>query len=227
MFESLLNFWKGKDFLIQVFGEFKEMLTLTKNMYDLVIRKLIDNETVGGLKEQIYEIDKKVNESEKLIRRKIAQHLLLQPSVDVTACLLLMSVVKDAERLGDYCKNLFEITELLEKPINKKLYNELFDSIDKDVAELFGNTQKAFMESNEAKARLSFDEENKIIRRSDEAIKKLAKSTMPVNEAVCFTLLARHFKRLASHLANIASAVVMPIQDLDYFDEKQLHDKKK
>jgi phosphate uptake regulator len=27
----------------------------------------------------------------------------------VAACLALMSVAKDAERIGDYCKNVFEV----------------------------------------------------------------------------------------------------------------------
>jgi len=40
-------------------------------------------------------------------------------------------------------------------------------------------------------------------------------------EAVCFTLIARHFKRIVAHLVNIVTSVVLPLSDLDYFDEKK------
>ena len=33
MFENLLSFWRGKDFLVQVLGEFKTMLDDTEVMF--------------------------------------------------------------------------------------------------------------------------------------------------------------------------------------------------
>ena len=53
-------------------------------------------------------------------------------------------------------------------------------------------------------------------------IAKLAKSDLPVNAAVCFTLMARYFKRITAHLTNIATSVILPLTDLDYFDEKRM-----
>ena len=169
----------------------------------------------------MYSIDKKINDLEKDIRSKVVKHLSLQPSVDVSACLLLMSVVKDAERLGDYCKNLFEVIQLLDKPIDKNKYSQLFNSIDVEILELFNQTKKAFIESDENMAALSWNYERKIVKRCDKIIEKLSKSNLSVNEAVCFTLIARYFKRLAAHLANIATSVILPINELDYFDERK------
>lgn len=221
MFESLISFWKGKDFLIQVFEEFKHMLNDSQAMFEAVIKRLIAGEDVPDLREKIYALDLKVNCLEKDIRSRIAKHLLLQPSVDVTACLLLMSVVKDAERLGDYCKNLYEVSELANGPINKKKYEELFGSMEQDIATLFHETKQAFIESNEDKAIASWTSKSKIGKGCDAIIVKIAKSDLSANDAVCFTLIARHFKRLTSHLTNIASSVVLPISELDYFDEKR------
>jgi hypothetical protein len=39
--------------------------------------------------------------------------------------------------------------------------------------------------------------------------------------AVCFALAARHFKRIVAHLVNLATSVVLPYSDLDYFDERR------
>jgi phosphate uptake regulator len=221
MFKNLLSFWKGKDFLTQVIDEFGNMLNDAEGMFRSVCNKLLKNEEQPGLEEKIYEVDKKVNLLEKDIRKRIVEHLALQPSVDVPTCLLLMSVVKDAERLGDYSKNLFQVTKFLEKPIDKSRFSNLFENMDEQILTLFVATKEAFIESDEAKANLSWEYERKIVKGCDRIIEKLAKSNLSVNEAVCFTLIARYFKRLAAHLANIATSVILPISDLDYFDEKK------
>lgn len=221
MFKNLLQFWKGKGFLSQVLEEFKDMLDDAQIMFNSVCRKLIDNQEEPGLKDRVYSIDRKVNALQKDIRKRIIEHLSIQPSVDVPTCLLLMSVVKDAERLGDYAKNLFEVTQLLEKPLNKEKYIDLFGHIDQEILELFEGTKKAFIDSDETKAALSWNYKTKIAKRCDQIITDLAKSKLSVNEAVTFVLMARYFKRLTAHLTNIATSVILPLTDLDYFDEKR------
>jgi phosphate transport system protein len=221
MFRNLLSFWKGKDFLSHVFKEFKGMLDDTEIMFTSVCKQLLDNVEEPGLKQKIYDIDKKVNNLQKDIRKRIVEHLSLQPTVDVAACLVLMSVVKDAERLGDYCKNLFEVTELLSKPVDRELFTKYFDGIEKDILEMFGLTKKAFIEADEEKARLTWDYKTRLTKDCNRIVAELAKCDLSVNEAVCFVLVARYFKRLVAHLVNIATSVILPLSDLDYFDEKR------
>jgi phosphate transport system protein len=221
MFTNLLSFWKGKDFLTQVFAEFKDMLEDAEYMFKAVCSCLLDRAEEPDLKQKIHDIDKKVNRLQKDIRKRIVEHLSLQPSVDVTACLLLMSVVKDAERLGDYSKNLYEVTELLEKPIDRAVFSQYFDNVDKNILTLFEETKEAFIEADEAKAKSAWNYEKKIAKSCDAIVGRVAKSSLSVNEAVAFTLIARHFKRLVAHLVNIATSVILPLSDLDYFDEKR------
>lgn len=226
MFKNLMSFWKGKDFLTQVLEDFKEMLEGTKSMFRSVCEGLIEGKVDSHLKEKTYEIDKKVNNLEREIRTRIVEHLSIQPSVDVPVSLVLMSVVKDAERIGDYCKNILEIIELLENPIKKEQFEELFDHIDKQILEEFEKTQKAFIESDEKVAKEILYLERDVAKNCDNIVKKIAKSGLPTNEAVCFALLGRYFKRIVAHLANIGSSVILPISDLDFFDEKLRHEKK-
>jgi len=221
MFKNLMQFWKGKDFLSEVLGEFKDMLEDTEKMFESVCQRLIYSQERPELQGKIYSIDKKVNELEKKIRKRIIEHLTLQPTVDVPVSLLLMSVVKDAERLGDYSKNLFEVTDLLEKPIDKKKYEKLFNGIEKEILELFKRTKEAFLESDEGQAAASWATKRGIGKRCEDIIRKLSREHMSINEAVCFALMSRYFKRLASHLTNIATSVILPINELDYFDEKK------
>lgn len=224
MFKNLLQFWKGKGFLSQVLEEFKSMLDDSQLMFDSVCKRLIDNQDKPGLKDRIYELDGKINGLQKDIRKRVIEHLSIQPSVDVGTCLLLMSVVKDAERLGDYAKNLLEVSSLLAKPMDKSRYTELFNGIESEILELFKETKKAFIESDEEKAAHTWAYQKEIKKRCDQIIKNLAKSQADTNEAVCFTLTARYFKRIASHLTNIATSVILPLTDLDYFDESRKED---
>lgn len=224
MFKNLLQFWKGKDFLTQVLEEFKSMLEGTHEMFETVCNKLIYNKEEKDLEKRVYDIDKNVNQLQKDIRKRIIEHLSLQPSVDVSMSLLLMSVVKDAERLGDYSKNLFQVTKFLDKPVDMDKYRDLFNSIDKEISKLFDDTKKAFIESDEVRAVKSWEYERDIAKRCDKILEKLAKSDLSVNEAVCFALMARHFKRIVAHLTNIATSVILPLADLDYFDEKRRED---
>ncbi|MCK4294678.1 MAG: hypothetical protein KAY65_15865 [Planctomycetes bacterium] len=224
MFKNLLSFWKGKDFLAQVFEEFKGMLDDSEFMFRAVCSRLLDNVEEPDLKKRLYEVDKKVNLLQKGIRKRIVEHLSFQPTVDVTACLLLMSVVKDAERLGDYAKNLYEVTELLEKPVGRALFTEYFNGIDKDILTLFEQTKDAFIGADEDKAKLAWGYERGIAKECDRIVERVAHSDLSVNQAVCFALVARHFKRIMAHLVNIATSVILPLSDLDYFDERRAND---
>lgn len=225
MFKNLMLFWKGKDFLTEVLEEFKDMLKRTQSMFESVCNALIEGQKEPNLEERIYEIDKKVNRLEREIRKRIVEHLSIQPTVDVPVSLVLMSVVKDAERIGDYCKNILEVIDLLDKPLTREKFEALFDRLDRKIAEEFENTRKAFMESDEKKAKEILYLERKIVRDCDDIVKKLAKSDFSTNEAVCLVLLARYFKRIVAHLANIGSSVILPISDLDFFDERLRREK--
>lgn len=219
MFRNLLSFWKGKDFIAKVFEEFKGMLDDSEFMFQAVGKHLLEHTQDPQLKQEVYDRDKQVNVLQRDIRKRIVEHLALQPTVDTTACLLLMSVVKDAERLGDYCKNLYGVTELMDGPINHELYTDFFDGLNQDIEVLFSQTKKAFMDADESVARQTWDIERRIAKGCDAIIVRLAQSNLSVNQAVSFTLIARYYKRIVAHLVNIATAVILPLSDLDYFDE--------
>ena len=221
MFKNLLSFWQGKDFLSDVLGEFETMMINAEKMFKAVRRRLIDGETEVDAQEKIYQVDQNINALEKDIRKRIVEHLALQPLVDVTVCLVLMSVVKDAERLGDYAKNLYEVTNLLEEPLDKKLFRSFFNESDERLVTLAEKTRSAFLQSDELLARELFVLERDISFKCEGAIERLAQGELSSNISVCFTLIARYFKRIASHLLNIGTSVVMPLDQLDFRDVKE------
>jgi phosphate uptake regulator len=220
MFRNFLSFFKGKDFLSQVLQDFRQMLDDSEFMFKSVCACLLENKCEPDLKNNIYETDEKVNALQKDIRRRIVEHLTLQPAVDVTACLLLMNAVKDAEKLGDYAKNLLRVTELLDKPVDRALFSQHFDDVVQEILELFEQTRQAFLETDTGMAASVRQENEKTAGKCDETLAKIAQSNLSVNEAICLALTAAHLKRVVAHLVNIATSVILPLSDLDYFDEK-------
>jgi len=221
MFKNLMGFWKGKDFLTQVLDDFKQMLDHAEDLFTMVAQALLENKRSTELKENVYRIDKKINRLERAIRERIIEHLTLQPTVNTSLCLRLMSVVKDAERLGDYAKNLYEVIELLEKPVDRNTFDTYFKDMDKHILTLFKQTKEAFVQEDDSKAKSSFRLESKLVKECDAILADLAKSDLSTNEGVCYCLIARYFKRIAAHMVNISTSVILPVSQLDYFDEKK------
>ena len=222
MFKNLRSFWKGRHFLDEVYGEFREMLEGAERMFGMVCRALLQNADEANLGQKIHDEDKQINSLQKKMRRRIIEHLALQPTVDVSVCLILMSVVKDGERLGDYCKNLYEVAELLNEPLDRKEYSEYFGELDKEIVALFKTTRDAVFNADEEKACKAWDVENKLAKLCDNLVERIAKAPLSTNRALCFALIARHFKRIVAHLTNIATSTILPLSDIDYFVERGL-----
>ena len=227
MFKNLLGFWKGKDFLKGVLKEFNDMLNDVEEMFKSVYDQLVDIgvQEEKELEEKLYSNDKKVNEIERNIRKKVVEHLSVQPGVDVPFCLVLMSVVKDAERMGDYAKNLLDVVRIKQGNLDKQLYDQLFGNMSERILEMFEGTKKAFIESDQKVAENIWQKERDVAKQCDSIIVDVAHKDIKANQAVCFTLIARYFKRIAAHLTNIATSVILPITDLDFYDEKNRHSK--
>ena len=128
------------------------------------------------------------------------------------------SVAKDAERLGDYCKNVFEVGSFYTEDFNVPKYNDPLETIREEVEKLFNRTRRAFSESDEAVAKEAIKMADSIGDNCDEVIEQLLgdSASIETHEAVAYSLLARHYKRSSSHLANICTAVLGRIEDLDF-----------
>ncbi len=224
MFKTLLGFGKGKDFITEVLEEFNRMLNDTQTIFVSSWGHLFNPINEPGLGDKIYEIDRRVNETQKTIRKRIAAHLTCQPTVDTMACLILMSLVKDAERVGDLAKNIYESKTYFDGHVDKQIYIKFFGDIDKDILELFNRTRDAFIDSDEKKATGAWKMQRAIKKMCDDSLRAIADSDLPVKEAVAFSLMTRYYKRISAHLTNIATSIVVPLDKLDYFDNDAISD---
>ena len=134
-----------------------------------------------------------------------------------------MSIAKDAERIGDYCKNVFEVGRYYEGDYEIDRYHQPLEEIREQASLLFVEVIKAFSESSTKQAKSSIKAADRIRSECDAVEETLLRDrrTVETHSAVAYSLLARHYKRVASHLANIATAVFGRIEDLDFRKPKK------
>ena len=222
MFRSILDFWKGRDFLEEVLASFSSMLIDAEEIYNMVLGALSSGGDAKVLGDRIYEIDRKINKREREIRRRVVEHLAVQPNADLRFSLVLMSVVKDAERLGDYVKNLFEVFELHRGPFEAAQQQEYFGDLPEEVGGLFKATHQAFLKSDEEGARQVIGSKQELAQKCNSIVERVAHDDgLSINDAVCMAVYARFLKRISAHLGNIATSVVVPVDRLDYCDERR------
>jgi phosphate uptake regulator len=220
MFRELLDAWRGKDILSQMVDELVAMLGDGEQMFHFAWDVLFHGTPAADLRDDLYARDARVNETEWTVRKQIVEHLSINPGPNAPACLVLMSVVKDADRVADYAKNLFEIVELMPDGLGEGPVVDALGTLAEDIHASFEKTCRAFAEEDEDLSLELVEGELAVEKRCDGLIRDLATAGLSCRQAVAYTLTARHLKRISAHLGNIASAVIMPIHMIDYFDDK-------
>ena len=74
---------------------------------------------------------------------------------------------------------------------------------------------------DEQRARKYIERGDELRRNFDQRVNELLHSTEAAVTAVPKALLFRFLKRVSAHSSNVVSAVVMPVDQLDYFDESE------
>ncbi|MBN1918653.1 MAG: phosphate uptake regulator PhoU [Verrucomicrobia bacterium] len=221
MFRELIDAWRRKPILVQMCEGLVRMIRDAQWMFRSVTASLLEHDGADATTGQaIYERDIKINKAERHIRKQLVEHLAILPGSEVPTCLVLMSVIKDAERIGDYCKNILEIARVLDGPLGTGPYADEFRALIGELGEAFEPVAKSFEESDRELGHTVVSTTRTLAKRAEAIIDRLLEEDPPNRHAVAYALLARFLKRVSAHLANIATSTVMPLHKLDFFDEK-------
>ncbi len=218
MFREILDALRRTDALGEMISELAEMLQTGKWMFQKASDALLRKSDWQQATDELYARDRTINQTEQHIRERIVTHLSVGHKQDIAACLVLMSVVKDAERIGDYCKNIFEVARFYTNECSNQQFFLPLTDIREKVWPLFDQVEHAFVTADTNQARNALTHVTAINGTCDTLIVQLLTmdANMPPDEAVAYVLLARFYKRVAAHLGNIATGVVSPLPMLDY-----------
>lgn len=224
MWVALLDILRGGDPLKELADLFGQMLALDQQMAAIVEPHVFTGGLQAADRKRIYAIDIEVNKLERDVRKRLVTHLTLNPS-HVPYCLLLMTLIKDAERVGDYIKNVTEVSELGGGPVPAgPLRDELADLVRLAML-LLQETPGILERQDRERATELIQTGRQASRRCDRLLKDLAKTEFSAPQVTAMVLLTRFYKRIGAHLVNVLSSVVMPLHKVDFFDEKLYDDR--
>lgn len=216
MLKQLIAIWKGEPFIKKMVEKFGEMLGDAESAFTCAWQVFLGQVMTEQLSRECYEKDSAINSHEREIRRILLEHLSLHPQHDVSGCLVMMSMVKDAERIGDYSKNILEVGIMLEGKSKDMKFLERLSATQRKIADHFPRLRKAFLESDHDLARQLLDEYAPIKSECNSILHDLFSEQLPTREAVATALLSRYLKRVNSHMSNIASGIIYPLDQIDF-----------
>jgi phosphate uptake regulator len=206
------------DRLERIEATLQRMLGDDRHSFDLAMSALVGGATPRNVGAELRATDHRVNEAEREIRRELVVHASVHGGIDTPAILIYMSIVKDVERIGDYAKNLFDLAndgaDLSSTTVAAR-HLELRDTISRMIVE----AAEAFGDRDTDRSRDLLAAGDELLDSFDDAVSALVRADATGDQAVAQALAYRYYKRIVAHLLNVLSAVVMPVDRLDYFDE--------
>jgi phosphate uptake regulator len=218
---ALVSVFSGQQPFEDVQREFERMLRLTVEMAALAGEIFWgEHADPAGGRRRLYEQDVEVNRTERRVRKLLAAHAVAGTTADATHALRFMSLVKDAERVGDYAKNIAELPELTSEPLPLDLdVVQDMRRIVREIEALSSATVDAMNRRDTDKAHALTASGRKTAKECDALVKRFAASNLSAGLAVRLAVGARFYKRIAAHQLNILSSLLMPLHKLDYFDD--------
>ena len=200
-------------------AEFGQMLDAGRHVFDVAANAFLGGTDVEVIRQDLFDTDKRINKAEQKIRREIVVHTSVHGQSSFPQCLVLMSIVKDAERVGDYAKNIFDLAELVTQQPAGQYRDDLVRLKDR-ISRLMAACREVFDTQEEEEANRLIVEAEAIEDHCDEQITSILISDETRELSATYALAYRYFKRVTSHCFNVLTSIVQPLDKLDFSDSK-------
>lgn len=215
MFQRLFGLDAKSALVSSAYDEFAVMLQQAAKMYDAAVAGLLDNTPIEV---DLKEMDDVIDDGEQNIRRILLEHLAVNPEHQLVASLALLSIVQDAERMGDFAAGIGDVVDLAREKREGPFADDL-RAISERLRPQFDACERAFCQDDAELAREVALRHTRIKADLITYTEKLAESDLSAGLAVVYGAAARILRRISAHLANIASAVSQPFDRLRHGDE--------
>jgi len=220
VFKDLVTIWNSEDSLSQAWTSSNEMLHLSHEMFTDSVKALRSGEKNKVIK-SIKLRDEEINQYHRDIRKKVVTYYSVSKDVtNINSGLVLINMVVDIERVGDYTKNILDLAKYYPKKLRSEKISEDLRIIEQAVIERFQNTVKAVEEMDEIAAKeLIKSYRSDLGKLSDNLVASSISGDLKIGEehmASSMVLYARYLKRIGAHLKNITSVVINPFESIGY-----------
>jgi phosphate transport system protein len=222
MFKEWLSIFQKDTLMDRAYRRSYEMLDITQDMFSIAKTSLryTDGTQVDI---DIYDRDSEVNRYEREVRRNVFNHLVVSGVGKLPSGLVLVSIIIDIERIGDYTKNIVELALNYPKRLNGGKFEGDLQRVEGAVEDSFIRTKECFKAADTKAAQELLTEYAWVSRVCDECLYRLVREEdgdITSGEAVSLALYFRWLKRISSHLRNITTSVVNPFDSIGFKPEK-------
>jgi phosphate uptake regulator len=220
MLKAFLSLFHKENLLEQALQDTTTMLEQTERMVHAARESLRD--TDGTLPDlDIRQMDQVVNRYESEVRRKVFNHLSMGGKDEVYPSLVLISIIIDVERVGDYAKNIVELgSEHAPRLRGGPFEAELTRIEGLVVGRLLGEGRAIFRNHDQAAAARLIQDAGWVNPACDRITNLLASGQaavdLPAQTQVALALYVRYLKRINSHWLNILTSLVNPFDRIGF-----------
>ncbi len=214
MFKNLYDAIKKKDMLDVSYEIMDNLHEQTYEMFKMASKCAISGEVP---EEDLIKMDKEINYMVQMIRKNVLEHFSLSSTPNLHAGLVLISLIIDYERIGDYTKalcrirNNFHFSGDLDPEIRENL-EKMAEAILKMFPEAYSNIEESY--SSKTPKITSFEENLKEEHR--ELRENILQDYIGKNQALSAAVAASQLRRIAGHLDNIGTAGTRPFPKLGF-----------
>ena len=222
MFEKFKELFSSQNLLETAFETTLTMLEFDSKMFEASRHTLRESDN-AELPFDIKEMDRKVNKYEREVRRNVLTHLTVAGTANLVPGLVLVSIVVDVERIGDFTKNIVELAQQHTDRLHGDVYEESLSAIESRVQERFGLTYKVLKNQDKEMGRSIMQAEDETGKQADSIMNSLISCRddgIKSCDSVALALYARYLKRINAHLTNVASAIVNPFPRISFREKK-------
>ena len=218
MLRRIKELWKSDNLLAQAWQDTYRMLDIDHDMFDRAIQLLRQSDSADA-GDEILARDKEVDAFEHEVRRKVLTHCSVNSGSDLVGSMMLVTIVIDIERIGDYTKNIISLARSYPSRLEGGSLEPDLVRIEATVVENFDRTRAALEDSNEELAHEVLKETSWLSKLCDERVHDLVAGNVEdvtANQSTALALYFRQLKRVNSHLGDVATAVVNPFDRIGF-----------
>lgn len=225
MFEKFKELFSSENLLDAAYNTTLTMLEFDHKMF-LASSETLREKDTAELPFNIYQTDRKINKYEREVRRNVLTHLTIAGTQNIVPGLVLVSIVIDVERIGDYTKNIAELAMKHPARLKAGRFEKELTEIEDTIRDHFPKVIKVLSNQDKELGRSMMQLENVTAKKSDKIVseiisKETRNKSLTTEDAVVLALYVRFLKRTNGHLNNITTAIVNPFPRIGFREKKR------
>jgi len=219
MLRQIIQAYRTYGMMVEVEGLIRKMFGVAKNIFSASSMALLEQKELDF---DLYARDREINDLVVDIRKKLVEHLNISTSHSVGGELVFLKVITDIERVGDYSKNILDLAKLLKEPFTQKAYYKILKDLLPLMESFFDKSEHALFDGAVDEATDVIQGHLKVNQVCEKLLEDLiSDEEVKAPEGIALALTARYFKRVSSHLKNVASTAVNPFPHIGYMNPEE------